>query len=131
VFDEDVKALSTMSSQIVSTLPKGYPRAKSRPGDLALGAGGRFLYVTNRGHDSVGTFAVQADGTLEPVGHVPSGGRAPGALAVDPSGAFLVVANQGSRTLTVFRLDATTGAPGAPRTVALPAAPLALLVATF
>ncbi len=131
VFDEDVKALSTMSSQIVSTLPDGYPRAKSRPADLALGRAGRFLYVTNRGHDSVATFAVQGDGTLKANGHEPSGGRAPGALAVDPSGTFLVVANQGSKTLTVFRLDPTTGAPGAPRSVALSAPPLAVLIAAF
>jgi 6-phosphogluconolactonase len=131
VFDEDVKALSTISSQIVSTLPEGYPRGKSRPVDLTLGRGGRFLYATNRGHDSVATFAVRADGTLEPGGHTPSGGKAPGALAVDPSGAFLVVANQGSKTLAVFRLDPTTGAPGTPRTVAVGAAPLSLLVAAF
>ena len=131
VFDEDVKALSTMSSQIVSTLPDGYPRAKSRPVDLALGRAGQFLYVTNRGPDSVATFAVQADGTLKAAGHASSGGRAPGALAVDPSGAFLIVANQGSKTLAVFRLDPTTGAPGAPRTVALSAPPLAVLIAAF
>ena len=131
VFDEDLKALSPMSSQIVSTLPDGYARSKSRPADLALGRGGRFLYATNRGPDTVATFAVQADGTLAPGGQAPSGGHAPGPLAVDPSGAFLVVANQGSKTLVVFRLDPETGAPGAPRTVALPAAPLAVLVAAF
>ena len=131
VFDEDVKALSPISSQIVSTLPEGYPRAKSRPVDLALGRGGRFLYATNRGHDSVATFAVQGDGTLKSVGHEPSGGHAPGALAVDPSGAYLVVANQGSKTLAVFHLDPTTGAPGAPRTVTLGGPPLSLLIAAF
>jgi 6-phosphogluconolactonase len=131
VFDEDLKALSALSSQIVSTLPEGYPRGKSRPGDLALGRGGRFLYATNRGHDSVATFAVRADGTLEPRGHTAAGGRAPEALAVDPSGAFLIVADQGSKALTVFRLDPETGAPGSPRAVALPAAPLALLIAAL
>jgi 6-phosphogluconolactonase len=131
VFDEDVKALSPISSQVVSTLPQGYPRGKSRPVDLALGRGGRFLYATNRGHDSVATFAVQGDGTLKLVGHEPSGGHATGALAVDPSGAYLVVANQGSKTLAVFHLDPTTGAPGAPRTVTLGAPPLSLLIAAF
>jgi 6-phosphogluconolactonase len=131
VFDSDVKALSPISSQIVSTLPEGYPRGKSRPVDLALGRGGLFLYATNRGHDSVATFAVEPDGTLKPVGHEPSGGRAPGALAVDPSGAFLIVANQGSKSLAVFRLDPTTGSAGAPRIVPLGAPPLALLIAAF
>jgi 6-phosphogluconolactonase len=131
VFDEDVKALSPISSQIVSTLPDGAARGKSRPADLALGRGGRFLYATNRGADDVAAFAVRPDGTLEPRGHEPTGGRGAGALAVDPSGAFLVVANQASKTLSVFRLDATTGLPGAPRTVALPAPPLSVLVAAF
>jgi 6-phosphogluconolactonase len=131
VFDEDVKALSPISSQIVSTLPEGYPRAKSRPVDLALGRGGRFLYATNRGHDSVATFVVQGDGTLKLVGHEPTSGHAPGALAVDPSGAYLIVANQGSKALAVFHLDPTTGAPGAPRTVTLGAPPLSLLIAAF
>jgi 6-phosphogluconolactonase len=127
VFDEDIKALSTMASQVISTLPEGFARAKSRPGDLALGRAGQFLYATNRGHDSVVTFAVEAAGTLKLVGHEPSGGRAPGALSVDPSGAYLFVANQGSRNLVVFRLDSATGAPHALRTVALTAAPLAVL----
>ena len=127
VFDDDLKALSALSAQIVSTLPEGYPRAKSRPGDLTLGRGGRFLYATNRGHDSVVTFAVDAGGTLALVGHEPAGGRGPGALAVDPSGAYLIVANEGSKSLSVFSLDPTTGVPGARRTISLPAAPLALL----
>jgi 6-phosphogluconolactonase len=131
VFDEDVKALSALSSQIVPTLPEGYSRAKGRPGDLALGRAGRFLYATNRGPDDVATFAVDGTGALTLVGHEPSGGRGPGALAVDPSGAYLVVANQTSKNLTVFHLDSTTGAPGGARTVALPAAPLSVLVATF
>jgi 6-phosphogluconolactonase len=127
VFDEDIKALSTMSSQVISTLPDGFARGKSRPGDLALGRAGQFLYATNRGHDSVVTFAVEATGTLKLVGHEPSGGRAPSALTVDPSGAYLFVANQGSKNLGVFRLDPTTGAPHALRTVALAAPPLAVL----
>jgi 6-phosphogluconolactonase len=129
VFDEDLKGLSALSSQIISTLPEGFARGKSRPGDLALGRDGRFLYATNRGHDSVVTFAVQTDGTLKLVGHEPTGGRGPAALAVDPSGQYLLVANEGSKTLALFHLDPTTGAPAARRTVALPASPLAILAA--
>jgi 6-phosphogluconolactonase len=128
VFDDDLKALSALSAQIVTTLPDGVARGKSRPGDLALGPGGRFLYATNRGPDDVVTFAVGPDGTLTLVGHVPAG-REPGALAVDPSGAVLVVANEASKSLSVFRLDGASGAPGGRRTLALPAAPLAILIA--
>ena len=57
VVGDDIRALSSLASQIVSTLPSGFPAAKSRPGDLQLGPKGRFLYATNRGHDSVVTFA--------------------------------------------------------------------------
>ncbi|HVU51763.1 MAG TPA: beta-propeller fold lactonase family protein, partial [Polyangia bacterium] len=131
VFDVDVKALSPISSQIVSTLPEGAARGKGRPVDLALGRGGRFLYATNRGPDDVATFAVRPDGTLEARGRAPSGGRGAGALAVDPSGAFLVVANQASKTLAVFRLDPTTGLPGTPRTTSLASPPLSVLVAAL
>jgi 6-phosphogluconolactonase len=128
VFDEDVKALSSLSSQIVSTLPEGFARAKSRPSDLALGPAGHFLYATNRGADNIATFAVEAGGTLKLVGHEASGGRAAGALAVDPSGEALLVANEGSKSLAVFHLDPTTGAPGGRHTVSFAAAPLAILI---
>jgi 6-phosphogluconolactonase len=129
VFDEDLKALSALSSQIVSTLPEGAPRGKSRPADLVVRGDGRFVYATNRGADSVATFAVEPGGTLKLVGHEPSGGHAAGAIAVDPSGAYLVVANEGSRSLAVFHLDAATGVPGGRRTIALPAPPISLLIA--
>ena len=130
VFDEDVKALSPISSQIVSTLAEG-ARGKSRPVDLALGHGGRFLYATNRGADDVATFAVRPDGTLEARGHEPSGGHGAGALAVDTTGSFLFVANQASKTIVVFRLDPSTGAPSVAHTVTLAASPLSLLAASF
>jgi 6-phosphogluconolactonase len=129
VYDVDLKGLSSMSSQIVTTLPEGTAKARSKPVALALGKGGRYLYVANRGPDDVVTFSVEPGGTLKLVGHEPAGGRAPGALAVDPSGAYLFVANEGSRSLSVFHLDAATGTPGGRRNVALPAAPLSVLAA--
>jgi 6-phosphogluconolactonase len=131
VFDEDLKALSALSEQIVPALPEGAARAKSRPGDLAVRPDGRFLYVTNRGHDSVAIFAIEAGGTLKLVGHEPSGGRLAGAAAVDPSGAILVVANEGSKALSVFHIDATAGTLGGRHAVALPSAPLSVLSTRF
>jgi 6-phosphogluconolactonase len=126
-FDEDVKSLSPISLQIVSTLPAGGARGKSRPSDLAVSPTGRFLYATNRGPDDVAAFAIEPGGTLKPVGREPSGGRAPGALAVDPSGRILIVANEGGKSLSVFHIDATTGALGGRRTVSLDSAPLSVL----
>jgi len=126
-FDSDLKALSPISSQTVSTLPDGYARARSRPADMALSPSGRFLYETNRGPDDIAAFAIEAAGTLKPIGHVPSGGRAPGALAVDPNGRVLIVASEGGKSLGVYLIDSRTGALGDRRAVALPAAPLSVL----
>ncbi len=126
-FDEDVKALSPISLQIVSTLRQGVARGKSRPADLAVSPTGRFLYATNRGPDDVAAFAIEPGGTLELVGRESSGGRAPGALAVDPSGRILIVANEGGKSLGVFHIDPTTGALGGRRIVQLDAAPLSVL----
>lgn len=126
-FDGDLKALSPISSQTVSTLPDGVARGRSKPAELAVSPNGRFLYQTNRGPDDVAAFAIEAGGTLKPIGHVPSGGRAPGALAVDPSGRALIVANEGGKSLSVYSIDPTTGALGDRHAVALPAPPLSVI----
>ena len=126
-FDSDLKALSPISLQAVSTLTEGVARDHSRPADLVISPNGRFLYQTNRGPDDVGAFAIEPGGTLKLVGHEPSGARGPGALSVDPSGRYLIVANEGGKSLSVYFIDATTGALGGRHSVALPAAPLSVL----
>lgn len=96
--------------QIVSTLPAGFD-AHNDACALDITPDGRFLYGTNRGHDSVAIFAVdQATGRLEARGHVACGGRTPRCLAVDPEGNFALVANQNSDTVAVFRIDRKAGA---------------------
>ena len=71
---------------------------------------GRFLYGSNRGHDSLAIFAVDgASGSLTPAGHQKTLGKTPRNFVVDPTGAFLLVANQGSDTVVVFRIDPATG----------------------
>ena len=126
-FDGDLKALSPISSQTVSTLTDGVAPGRSRPADLAVSPNGRFLYETNRGPDDVAAFAIEAAGTLKPVGHAPSGGRGPGALAVDPSGRVLIVANEAGKSLSVYTLDPATGALGARHAVTLASSPLSVL----
>ncbi len=69
----------------------------------------KFLYGSNRGHDSIATFAIGPKGTLTFIEAVPSGGKTPRHFALDPSGTFLFAANQGSNQVTLFRVDATTG----------------------
>ena len=72
---------------------------------------GRFLYASNRGHDSIAIFKVEAaTGMLTPAGHEPTGGKTPRGFTVDPTGTFLVAGNQNSDTVVVFRIDGDTGA---------------------
>jgi 6-phosphogluconolactonase len=132
-FDGDLKALSPISSQVITTLTEGAARGRSpagrpgRPADIAVSPTGRFLYVTNRGPDGVAAFAIDGAGTLKLVGHAPSGGRAPGAVSVDPTGKFLIVANEGSKSLSVSSIDPTTGELGSAHVVMLPAPPISVL----
>lgn len=79
--------------------------------DIHLTPDGRFLYCSNRGHDSIALFRVNArTGLLTPAGHTPTGGKTPRNFAVDPSGRFLLVANQKSDSIVTFRIDRKTGA---------------------
>ncbi len=97
--------------QSVSTLPAGFTGANTCAA-IRLHPNGRYVYVTNRGHDSIAVFDVEPEtGALTPRGHVASGGRAPRDATLDPSGAFLLVAHQGSNTVVVFRVDPVSGLP--------------------
>jgi 6-phosphogluconolactonase len=79
--------------------------------DIHLTPDGRFLYCSNRGHDSIAAFRVDSStGGLTPAGHTPTGGKTPRNFAVDPTGRFLLVANQRSDSVVTFRIDASTGA---------------------
>jgi 6-phosphogluconolactonase len=95
--------------QTLSTLPKDFAGVNS-VADIHLNAAGKFLYVSNRGHDSLAIFAADEQaGTLEPMGHISSGGQCPRNFALDPSGLFLLAANQNSNNLVIFRIQADTG----------------------
>lgn len=95
--------------QTLSTLPEGFSGDNSTA-EVVVSPDGKFLYGSNRGHDSIAIFAIdQASGRLTPVGHQPTLGKTPRNFAIDPSGAYLLAANQGSDTLAVFRIDRATG----------------------
>jgi 6-phosphogluconolactonase len=95
--------------QVAPTLPRDYHEV-NHCADLQITPDGRFLYGSNRGHDSISIHAVdQPTGRLALVGHQKTLGETPRNLAIDPSGQHLVVANQKSDTLVVFRIDNRTG----------------------
>jgi 6-phosphogluconolactonase len=104
-------ALGTLKrTQSITTLPAGFT-GKSYAAEIAVSADGRFLYGSNRGHDSIASFAIDAQtGRLHATSHTPTGGSWPRHFAIDPSGAFLLAANQKSNSVVVFRIDRRTGA---------------------
>jgi 6-phosphogluconolactonase len=104
-------ALGTLkSTQTITTLPVGF-KGKSYAAEIAVSGDGRFLYGSNRGHDSIASFAIDpATGRLRATSHTPTGGSWPRHFAIDPSGTFLLAANQKSNSVVVFRIDRRTGA---------------------
>jgi 6-phosphogluconolactonase len=96
------------STETLSALPAGYTGPKSGA-EIAVHPTGKFLYTSNRGHDSIAMFAIAADGKLTASGHEPTRGKTPRNFAIDPTGKFLLAANQDSSTIAVFRIDEKTG----------------------
>jgi 6-phosphogluconolactonase len=85
-------------------------RAGNHCGDIQISPDGRFLYGSNRGHDSIAIFAIdQRSGALALVGHAPCGGATPRNLALTPSGGHLFCANQNADRITIFSRDAASG----------------------
>lgn len=99
--------------ETVSTLPENFPGSSSCA-QVVVSPDGRFVYGSNRGHDSVVAFAVGEDGALRLLRHVPSGGQTPRNFTLDPSGDWLLIANQDSDSVVVMRRDAGTGLPEEP-----------------
>lgn len=95
--------------QTLPTVPRGF--TKNNDGaEIAIDSAGKFLYVSNRGHDSIAVFGVDSrNGTLSPVEDIPSGGKTPRDFAIDPTGAWLFAANQDSNNIVLFHVDPRTG----------------------
>jgi 6-phosphogluconolactonase len=97
--------------QTISTLPDDF-KGTSYTAEVVAHPSGKFLYGSNRGHDSIATFAIDSGtGKLSAVGFEPTQGKNPRNFAVDPTGAYLLAENQDSDTIVVFRIDPESGAP--------------------
>ncbi len=93
----------------VGTLPRDF-RGDSTCADIQIAPSGRFVYASNRGHDSLAVFRVDApSGRLELAAHEPTLGRTPRSFAIGARGDVVIVANQDSDSLVVFRVDAESG----------------------
>jgi len=100
-----------------SSLPEGFD-GFSIGADIQVHPSGRFVYGSNRGHDSIVMFAIdQETGRLRLLGHRSTEGATPRNIAISPDGRFLLVANQDSDNIVTMPVDLTTGALGATSSV--------------
>lgn len=108
-FAYDAAAGALKELQTVSTLPKDYSGSND-DADIHVHPSGKFLYGSNRGHDSIAVFTIDPDkGTLALVEHASTQGKTPRNFGIDPSGTYLFAANQDSDNIVVFRIDSKTG----------------------
>jgi 6-phosphogluconolactonase len=110
VFDYDAETGSLTSKQTVTTLPVTF-RGESSTAEILVHPSGKWVYGSNRGHNSIAVFRVDPKtGKLVPTGFQNTGIKTPRNFNIDPSGKFLVVANQDGDSLVVFAIDPMTGA---------------------
>lgn len=106
-YDKQRAVLAAM--QTMSTLPSGFS-GHNDCADIHVSPSGKFLYGSNRGHDSIVVFAIDAPtGKLSYVEHVSTQGKTPRNFTLDPTGTFLLAANQESDTIVTFRINLATG----------------------
>jgi 6-phosphogluconolactonase len=109
VFSVDRSTGGLQNRQTLSTLPSS-STGENFPADIHVARSGRFVYASNRGHDSIAVFAVDTKkGELSPVQHVSTGGKWPRNFTIDPTEKYLLVANQRSDTIIVFAIDPESG----------------------
>ena len=98
-----------LEQQTISTLPAGF-QGENTTAEIEVDAKGKYLYVSNRGDDSIAVFAINpGDGKLSFVERVPTGGKTPRHFALDPTGRWLFAANQDSDDIRIFGVDPNTG----------------------
>jgi len=108
-FDWDGDQGSFHELQTLSTLPKDF-KGENTTAELAVHPKGRYLYGSNRGHDSIAVYAIDpAKGILTLIENAATLGKEPRNFALDPTGAYLFAANQNSNTVVVFRVNPRNG----------------------
>ncbi len=106
-YDAEKGQLQTLHS--VATLPVDFD-GDNTTAEIVVHPSGKFVYGSNRGHDSIAAFRIDREtGRLRPIGHTSTGGQTPRNFALDPLGRFLLAQNQASDSVVVFRIDPETG----------------------
>ena len=121
-FDFNAESGQLIEGQTISTVPADFTGV-SYCADLKITPDGRFLYGTNRGHDSIAMYSIAANGDLSLLGIEPSLGKGPQNLAITRDGKLLLCANMPGNNVAVFRIDTQAGtltATGTPIAVTSP-----------
>jgi 6-phosphogluconolactonase len=106
-YDSETGSLQEL--QTLPTLPAGFS-GFSTCAEVQIAPSGRFLYGSNRGHDSIAIYSIdQTTGRLTALGHESTRGQIPRNFEISPDGAFLAAANQDSNSVVMFRIDRDTG----------------------
>jgi len=106
-FDDERGTLAPI--QVIPTIPTTYT-GNNTGAEIVVASSGRFVYASNRGHNSIAIFAVEKTGILAHVGWESTLGRTPRFVGFDPSGRVLYAANQGSNNIVAFRVNPSSGA---------------------
>lgn len=105
VFSVDRDTVTLQRVQTVSTLPDGFDGARNATARCEMTTDGKFVYVTNRGHDSIAGFSIdQNTGRLTALGQTPTE-KTPRSFTIDPRGRFLYVAGEGSGRIAAYRIN--------------------------
>jgi 6-phosphogluconolactonase len=109
VFDVNING-GLRPVQTLTTLGDGFS-GESACADIHLGRGGKYLYGSNRGENTIVVYTIESDGKLALAGRIPCGGNWTRNFVIDPSGKYLLVANQKSGDISLFRINEKTGIP--------------------
>lgn len=109
VFDYDARSGVLHPLQTISTIPQGFTEL-NEDAEIEVHPSGKFLYASNRGHDSIAVFAIDPNkGTLTLIEYVPTKGQSPRNFQIDPTGRLLFAANEKSDNIVIFRINVQTG----------------------
>lgn len=108
-FSADLKSGVLHPLQTISTLPESF-KGQNDDAEIEIHPSGKFLYASNRGHNSIAVFAIDASkGTLILIEHASTQGKTPRNFAIDPTGKLLFAENQESDNIVVFQIDEKSG----------------------
>jgi 6-phosphogluconolactonase len=108
-FEYDANTAAMKEIEMVSTLPADF-KGESTCAEIAIDARGRFVYASNRGHNSIAVFAVDGKtGKLTLIQNQSSGGAIPRSFILDPSGDWLISGNQNTNNIAILKVDRKTG----------------------